>query len=351
MSFISRYNDLMLVSTHLNPLEDITSWIAGLNSTGYISDILRTTHGISRTNEIRNCAKSISMYARNSLGLTEQAFSGPPEVSFLPLYYAILNLSKIYIVLSGQRAALQVNRWHGAVYPTEKNSRDLLTERVILKQNGVLPLFYETLTGVRGWQEKKLSLDEIYPYIHDVSYEYKHAYKKPPALQSIDISIGGNSSDGYNLTALLVEDEHPNASDKKYLKILTGFQKDNSQKPTYVSQKVFQPTEDDARNLLTQSLKRYLLYDPMPDPLRGSMRTYNLTPISNKKLLLPEEIPIWIAFFHLSNVVRYKPEFLAQLQDSVCWPILLTLRKHAFLKFLLLFWSYLHQTVFMLEVK
>jgi len=55
---------------------------------------------------------------------------------------------------------------------------------------------------------------------------------------------------------------------------------------------------------------------------------------------------LWLLFFWLSNVVRYSPEQLEELQDSRLWPILLTLRKHATLRFLILFWSYFHKTSF-----
>jgi hypothetical protein len=42
-------------------------------------------------------------------------------------------------------------------------------------------------------------------------------------------------------------------------------------------------------------------------------------------------------------VTRYKPEFLERLMDSKFWPFLATSRSHALTKFLLLFWSFVHQ--------
>ena len=51
-----------------------------------------------------------------------------------------------------------------------------------------------------------------------------------------------------------------------------------------------------------------------------------------------------LAFFHMSNVVRYNPEFLARLKDSRSWGLLLVLRNHAVLKFLKLFWENISQS-------
>ncbi len=350
MSKILRYDGLEVVISPLNPIEDVVSWICGLSSTGYVSDILRTVHGISRAKEINKCTQLISTYAETSVGLIEQAYSGPAEVSFLPLYYALLNLSKIYIILSGKRVDLEKNQWHGASYkPVGKSRRELLTEEITLKDGGVLPLFYETLSGLQ-WREggKKIKLCDIYPYIWGISHEYSHAYKKPYACQQILIELVGSSSNGYKLLARLGTSEHPKAGRKKCLKILEKFHADRPQSTdTFVSDKVYTATEEIARHLLLKNVKRNLLYELEFD-LEGEV-AYCWTPLSGRKLLLPEEIPIWIAFFHLSNIVRYNPEFVSKVKDSRSWPMLRALRKHTVLRFLLLFWSYLHQKTFILR--
>ena len=344
MSVILRYDNIKTVVTPLNPIEDVVSWIRGLNSLGYTSDLLKNIHGISDPKEIKKCGQLISTYAENAIGFLDQAYSGSPKVSFLPLYYAILNISKIYVVLSGKRMQLPKNPWHGAKYdPLKKTSRDLLTEEITLKEQGILPLFYESLTNL-PWklQNRKIKLYDIYPYIHDISYEYEHAYKRPFALQGIRLTIKKESSGGYNLVAELKQSDHPNAGKQQYLRILKGFHSNPQQPNVFISHKVFAATEKEAHDLLLKNVKRYLLYGTMTDSLGQIEGSWTI--LSNKRLLFPEEIPIWIAFFHLSNVVRYNPEFLARIKDSKSWSMVLALRKHAILKFLLLFWSYLHQS-------
>ena len=89
---IFRYDSLLPVHSPLDPIEDLICWISGLNSISYVSDILRIKHTMRNRTDIKNAAKQISVHAKTVIGFVEQAYSGTPEVSFFPLYYAILNL-------------------------------------------------------------------------------------------------------------------------------------------------------------------------------------------------------------------------------------------------------------------
>lgn len=344
MTEILRYDKCQGMWTPLDPLEDMASMICGVRSIGYTSDLLRVIHGMSDSEEIGNCAKSISHYVEGALGLMDQAYSGPPEVSFLPLYYMINGLSKVYIVLAGRRAQLleKENRYHGASW-TRKNSRKLFTEEVTLCKGGVLPLFYKALTGSKwNFNGKKLRVGDFYPCIHGISLEYALTEGKSPAFQAIRASIEECSSQRFRVVLVLGESDHPRKGNPRYLKILEGFQRDPKEREKFVGKAITAPTESEARPLVLKDVKRHLLYEL--SSRQGPPVCH--TVLSSSDLLLPEELPIWMAFFHLSNVVRYSPEFLYQVRDSKSWPMLLALRKHAVLRFLVLFYSYLHQTVF-----
>ncbi len=348
MTTILRYDKVSEVTTPLDPIEDLLSWISGLSSLGYTSDILRNVHRISDTREIKNCAQLIAVHSTNSIGLIEQAYSGPAIISFLPLYYAILNLSKIYITLSGRRQDLERNRWHGATYNPEKSSRDLLTEQITLKRGGVLPLFYEVLTrSTWGRNDIKIKLHDIYPRMLGISHEYQHAYGNPSSFQPIDLAVQGDLATGYYLEARLASTYHPNAGSRRHLKILTGFKPKPHEQGIFISERILATTTDEAHDILLQNVKRFLLYEPVTN-IFGNIIGCR-TVLSSKNLLFPEEVPIWMALFHLSNIVRYKPEFLYKVKDTQAWPMLLALRKHTVLRFLLLFWSFAHQTVFVLH--
>jgi len=321
-------------------------WFCGLASHSYVTEVLRETHGIRIAAEARKSARLVSMLAKDAVGLLDQAYSGPPEVSFLPLYYAVLNLSKIYIVAAGRRTELDRNRHHGATYnPAAKASHNLLTEEITLRPDGVLPLFYEVLTGQRHpWAgNRRLALKCVYPYILGVSVEYGFAYKQPEALQPLTIQMEEAPDSRFRYVLQLENTPHPKAFDRKHLRILAGLSIDSSRQHTYVTPYVRAATPEEGHSLLSKTLRRCLIYTHDNAPF--GVQIFR-TPLSNQHILLPQELPIWLAFFHLSNVVRYKPEYLFELAESAAWPMLLALSRHGILKYLLLSWSYIHQTSF-----
>jgi hypothetical protein len=340
---ILRYDEAEHATTPVDPFDMVVAWLAGLCSTGYTSDILATVHSMIDSTEIRACARLVAMCARNSIGLLEQANVGPSDVSFLPLYYAILNLSKIYVVMAGRRKDLLRNRWHGASYnPVMKPRRGLLTETIELKNGGVLPLFYEVLTGL-PWthSNRSVAMSQVYPYISGLSLEYSRATGKKAALQQMSLHVESGAAGRYALVARLRPGEHPKAGQKRLLKLLCGFRQDPNDPSVFSTKSIAASDEKQAHQSLMGSLRRYLIYGALFDASRTPALFYS--PISGSSFLLPEEIPMWIAFFHLSNVVRYNPEFLAKVKDSRHWPTVLTLRKDPLLRFLLLFWSYVRQ--------
>jgi hypothetical protein len=348
---ILRYDNSTNVITQLDPIDAITTWITGLNSISYTSDLLISTHNYKRGKDTRNAAHTISTYAKNALAFLDQAYSGPPDHSYLPLYYSILNLSKIYIIVAGHGGSLETNRWHGVSYnPQAKASHDILTERITLKPGGIFPLFYQVLT-TQKWihGDKNISLRNIIPYIRGTSHEFAHAYKEAPPYQIIKIIIEGDDKIGYRLTASTYNKDHPNGNKLRFLKAITGFRQDTGSQNIFHTPFINAINIDQAWPRLLKNVRRYLLYEP----LYSSMDTIlgAVTPISNCKLLLPEEIPIWLTFFYLSSVVRYNPEFLDKLEDSKAWPILLCLRKDSIFNFLRLFWSFIQKSEYRIVIQ
>ena len=86
------------------------------------------------------------------------------------------------------------------------------------------------------------------------------------------------------------------------------------------------------RKILLSNVQRNLLSDITYSGINNS-NWYSLTPISGRKHVFNEDLNIMLAYFHLSNVVRYNPEHLYRLMDSKYWIIMLALRKHGFLRF------------------
>ena len=88
---ILRYDATESIGTDLDPIEDILNLITVLKSNGFTSDMLRKTHGFTNATEIKKVSKLISLHTDIAVSLAEQAFSGSPQTSFLPLYYSTLN--------------------------------------------------------------------------------------------------------------------------------------------------------------------------------------------------------------------------------------------------------------------
>lgn len=353
MKQIHRYDSFNVVATPFNPIDDILCWISGLRSEGYNADILRYKHNMCNGKSIQESAKLISVYSGNALELIEQAYSGPPDVSFLPLYYAILNLSKIYIVLKGKSNLLREakNRYHGATYDiAKKPTKDILNETITINQNGVLPLFYKSITNKElSGIDSPVKLSDIYPYILNIEYEFRHIYQKPKPFIGCEITINGDLKNGYSLIAKFGESKIPNIYNAKYLNIITNLQQDENDIKVFKSSLIKEEKEEKAIDVLLNTIKRYLLYDAGYDELVGKLMTY--TVISKKDIVFPEELPKWIAFFHLSNIVRYYPETLLKIRDSKAWPILLSLRTHGVLRFLILLWSFINQKTVIIKSK
>lgn len=349
MPLLTRYNTLRIVTSPLDPIEDIASWVSGLKSSGYTSDLLSKVHRLAPAAAVRSAASAAAHFATTAVGLLDQAYAGPPNLSFLPLYYAILNLSKIYIIAAGRDSDLQTNRRHGTSYDaTHKSSQHLLTEQLTIWPRGIFSLFYSVLTdGHSIAHTSTISLRCVYPFLAGVTHEYRQAFGQLSLLQPISITTEGDNAKGWRLRAKIINPRAPEAVHLRHLKAISGFQQVAGSPGDFLSKSVKAATELDALDQLRLKVRRFLLYATVLDPM--SHATATRTPLSNRHLMLPEEVPIWLAFNHLSNIVRYNPEFLRRIEDSSAWPMLLAMRKHCLLRFLLLFWSCMQQEEFVVS--
>ncbi len=245
----------------------------------------------------------------------------------------MLNLLKVYVLFGPYNALLPSNRWHGASYDGyAKNSQTLLTERITLHPGGTIPLFYQTITGNRISRKMSARLSDIYPFLLGVGAEYRLATGRPPQIATLHfylVQMGKCS----HLCVSAVPPPGTTISGANQLKPLIGFKKN--------------PEGHFISGPITKSR-----------PLRSHLRAFLLCQhvdgtsaarISGSHFFSPEELPIVLAFFHMSSVVRYKPEFLARLKDSKYWPLLSTVRRYSLLQFLMGFWSFTHNQTLMIN--
>ena len=335
---MNRYDVKYSIGTDLDPIEDLLIFMSTLKSKGYTKDLLKSVHNITNTAELEKNANLIKLHMDNAIGLAEQAFSGPPETSFLPLYYSTLNLNKVYLIILGKRIQLAQNRWHGASYSENHMSRNFLNEEINVKRRGTIPLIYNTLTGKSIPNAGiKVKLSDIYPYITSIGAEYGIITKMKEKMMQISSKVINDPENGHHLKVEILNDDYLNAPPQaRSLKAFSGLSLINPENgaPYYVTQKRTGNFNIIERQLIN-SVKRYL----NSDDLYGFNNWISSTPISNRNHVFNEELCITLAYFHLSNVVRYNPEHLFKLMDSKYWSILLALRKHGYLRFLKLMWG------------
>jgi len=348
---LTRYPTKDFCLTKLDPLEDCAAWIRGLRSTAYTAGVLQHKHGFTDANEICASSRAIAAHAESAVEFLDQAFSGSARVSYLPIYYAMLNLAKVAVIFGGKLSELQKQRLHGAEWSGIRySSRDLFTDHITLHEQGAIPLFYKTLVGHMwpktaqkdkngNWAStcsRKILLRDLYPFINGISFEYGRTYGKRARLVQVDVHPQAVNSGLWRLEVEFPEGNPPTGAQKRQFKILSGLKFEGNK---YVTASVPATNADEVHSKFRASFRWFLIY---VEAYVYTCATY--TPQSNSNFLLPEEIPILLVFFHLANVVRYDPERLARLFDSEACGMLEVLRKHGTLDFLLAVWSFFMQS-------
>jgi len=342
---VHRYEAVNLVTSPLDPIKDVVCWVKGLTSTKYVEELLESKHNLLGPPSVRDRSKIITSFVHLGCEYLEQAEKGPPEISFLPLYYALLNFSKAYIAAGPYCTEISKNRKHGALYPPWTNARNLDNDTIKILPQGTIPLLYRTLVGEDMFKNTSstltLKMKDIYPYIFDISAEYKMATGNEPKLIPFRILIAeGEKTERITAQVSQGYEERLEKINVKHLQGFDGLHLENENKGILVSDWY----EAGNRDSLMSCLRPAMFYGYLL-PAQTVIRTViQFVPFCSKRRpLIPEELPLLCAFFHMSNVVRYKPEMLAKLMDSKYLPVLLALRRHGIYRFLLLFWSFFNQ--------
>jgi hypothetical protein len=332
-----RYPETHGFTTTRDVLSDLVVQLEFLRSFDYCRDLLISRHNVPATDAAHR-AKRVRPYAEVAAAYLRQAGASTPDVAFLPGYYAILNLLKIYILFSRFHTQLDSKLQHGASYAGFlKDSQSLLTEVVTIHPAGAISLAYGVITDCKLTHKRSLSLRELLPYMQDIAFEWDLACPHPAAIAMIKFTVSGQPG-AQQVTAEIHGVEPARVIPARQLQVLRGF-KPAPTPHQYQTGPLAGPLTGDA--LIRSQIRPCLLYYPN-DRIAG-------TPISARHLLLPEELPTTLVFYYLSSVARYKPEFLAKLRDSRFWAPLATATYHSLQKILLLCLSYVHQRNFMVS--
>jgi hypothetical protein len=336
---LQRYNEDELVTSSQNGLGDVLEWIGLLCAKEYAVELLYSRHRLPKIEAARRVDK-IAPHVRVATAYVKQSLDGPSEISFLPAYYAILNLMKVCVLLGPRHADLPKNRTHGASYnPEGKESRSILTEEISLRPGGVFPLFYETLTGTH-WPAKsrRLRVGDFLGCVSGVWYEYSHITARPQALCQLNYRVLA-SPNGVRVHCVAFPPAQ--GMPKGRVQALKTFSIDKTNSRSYLSRLLISTSPTTLGAALRATVKTHLLYRVEPT------RTYAC--MVDSKLELAQELPIALLFFYMSCIVRYRPEYFARLRDSKYWSLISSARTHAFLEFLLCFWSFVQKRNFFIN--
>jgi hypothetical protein len=330
---LQRYDQDVIVASSQSGFVDLIDWLGFLCAREYLIELLKNTHGLGiSVAKVR--ADQIVPHVRIAVAYIRQSLDGPDDLSFLPAYYAILNLMKVYVLLGPRHADLKNNRLHGVTYFVGgKDSHTILTEEIRLLRKGVLPLFYETVTGnpLPGGS-LKLKIRDFLKYVAGVWFEYSLATKDP--VPFCVLGFGTGIHQGELRHQAVIPSQRPDIQVRGNVLCLRNFRRDATNPFLYVGPRVIkqQNLEIELRSLM----HRCLLYRIEPMATYAALGNY-------KSVEFPQELPSALLFFYMSSIVRYKPEFFNRLKDSKFWPVVSSARLHSFLDFLLTFWSFAHK--------
>ncbi|GEM_PF-5811267 len=207
-----------VIYTPLDPLEDLRNMLSGLRSGEFVGAVLKKKHSLSARNAAY-VAKPIGHHAAKAVGFLQQAYAGPPDLSFLPIYYALLSLSKIYILCHFGKDGDGTGRRHGASFSADQNSESL-DSRISIWPDGVFPMFYRALTGTEPIWET-ISVGELLPLVPCLESELKIALEGATSLCNLSIDIEEASGGGYKLR-ISIFTRHGIASAAGDLAVLDG---------------------------------------------------------------------------------------------------------------------------------
>jgi hypothetical protein len=329
-----RYATANVVYSPRDPLSDLLVWLDFLTSKDYVTEVLTSKHGLTKSDASKRALR-VCPHVKVAAAYIGQALDGPPDVAFLPSYYAVLNLLKVYIICSALHHRLHANRWHGVTYDVyAKESHSLRTEEITLRNKGAVPLFYEAITGRTITDGTSIPLSDVYPFLVDVNVEWRLASGALSKARPVEFDVVAEARGRRPRAAVGGAGKRV---DTRQLKLLTGFRR--AQRGNVFTGKLSREPNDAL--LVRSQINTALLYHPSGGVV--------LTPISGKNILLIEELPITLMFFHMGAIVRYKPEFLARIRDSRYWPVVSAARWHSLVKLLCLFWSYVQQGTVVLQ--
>lgn len=316
-----------------DPFEQISEILSWMCSEQYAKNTLVRAYQLTEKEAVKR-TKRISPHMMFALAYLEQARASDIEVSFLPAYYAILNLIKVVVLCGPLHARLNQRLHHGATYPVHrKNSRSLRTEEIDVWPEGVIPLFYETLVGKPWGKKRTVQIGQMFRYARPVSEQWQAATGEASLVRPL-AAYHVVTARGMRPRYVLLPLAGTRIPPKVELPALAKCRRAGKMANSYDGPRV-ETDGTKAGEEMRSSLVTRLLYTP---------EGWNtMIPVFRGGPQLVEDIPLLLLFFYFGSVVRYKPEFAIGLEKSSYWPVVLATRSDALYRLLLLLASHIDQ--------
>lgn len=288
-------------------------------------------NGIGNTSTRKKTFKHFQAHIRQAKSYYYSAKSLPTRSSGLLYYYCFLNLAKAALVVRNPSFAGKKIP-HGLEYRVNDNS-EFNRQTINIKANGVFIELYNWYFG-QAINAKQLSISRLLDYCTDISYQCQIAGKHEPKILYCYYAhcVDKGQKIGWSLIGI------PEASTiLKYKKNFNGFL-NNFEKieiPQLCCREIF-----DINALQQGALTFFQSKATKPWPSENitsalevrdeTMKAFGaalqvnyfassfdfqiaLPYTPNKQIIMDEAIAIYIVMFYLSNLVRYKPQYLESL--------------------------------------
>lgn len=342
-----RYQKENLITTRLDVLEDTMNYLSFFKSLDFTDDILYRVHNITDSRERKILATYIKEHVWLSIDLANQAFNSKEELSYLPLYYSCLNLIKAHLLFMNKRSELNRNLKHGMSYREKWMKRDFFNEEISFFKCGAVPLYYRTISGntITNKEEIKISIKDIYSKIRNLTAEYSMVSIDYPVILELKSWMthinGQNFMSFYNHSSYYKD--LPNTRMVQSIQNVS-LSKD---KKYYLSKNIIS-NQNDIDRFIESNINKYYINNFYCDVCKE----YHLyTSVSWKKHVFNEDLSVILAYFHLSNVIRYNPMHYKKIINSKYNPLITALRKHGYFTFIKSMIGHFHKSLFDVNIK
>jgi hypothetical protein len=329
-----RYTQHVNIGTDLDHFDDILDWLEGLKSSARLREVIREGRGLAADEAIQRARRG-TYYAGIAADFINAARVGEPHVAFLPAYYAVLNLAKLVIACSDRSSDVDGGIYHGVAYRVDqKNSKGLFTESLDIHRSGVFPLLYEVLVGHRVRMRKgkntrsvirRIPLRRVYERLTDVGAEYARCdgftARFRCEFETFDVErVAGSATSSFVLAGRITCADGTAIDEQLRLPPFPNWERDPSNSMRWRSPAQEVPNADlfDAEAVID---RRHFGCPRNPGDETGRFL------LPSGRLMFTDELAIFLALFHLSSIIRYKPRFLDTIQDSAAWPVVLASRR------------------------